>query len=300
MKYYTSKSLLTFLAVVAIACASIAQTMIVDKIVGKVGSELILLSELEDQYQYISKQQVGIGPDAKCGIMENLIAQKVIIYQAKVDSVEVSDEEVEAQLDYRFDNILRQMNGDEAFFKEYYGFTVAEMRDRVRDDQYQQILADKMQSKLIGEVTITPKEIEQFYNEIPQDSLPYLNAEVEISEIVINPQVNRQERLKALTIAQDIRAQIIEGAISFEEAARKYSSDGTAQKGGDLGFAKRGVYVPDFEAAAFQLTADEISEVVETEFGFHIIQLIERRGNAVHARHILITPEITPADEQKA
>jgi peptidyl-prolyl cis-trans isomerase SurA len=277
-----------------------AQSMIVDKVIAKIGSELVLLSDLEDQYQYIAKQQPGIGPDAKCGIMENLIAQKVIIYQAKLDSVEVTDAELDAQLDYRFESILRQMNGDEEFFKEYYGYTVSEMRDRVREDQKQQILAEKMQGSLIGSVTITPKEVEEFYNSIPADSLPFLNAEVEISEIVMAPQVNAEERQKTLEQITQVREDIIAGKISFEEAAKKYSSDGTASRGGDLGFAKRGVYVPAFEATAFQLKKDEISDIVETEFGFHIIQLIERRGNSIHVRHVLMSPKITPADEELA
>ena len=277
-----------------------AQSKVIDKVVAKVGSELVLLSDMEDQYQYLAKQQPGIGPDAKCGIMENLIAQKVIIYQAKLDSVEVTDAELDAQLDYRFESILRQMNGDEEFFKEYYGFTVSEMRDRVRDDQKQQILAERMQGTLIGSVTITPKEVEEFYNQIPTDSLPFLNSEVEISEIVMAPQVNNEERQKTLDQITQIREDIIAGKIAFEEAAKKYSNDGTAARGGDLGFAKRGVYVPAFEAAAFQLKKDEISDIVETEFGFHIIQLIERRGNTIHARHVLMSPKITPADEEKA
>lgn len=277
-----------------------AQPMVVDKVIAKVGSELVLLSDLEDQYQYIVKQEADVPREAKCNIMENLIAQKVIVYQAKVDSVEVSDAELDAQLDYRFESILRQMNGDEQFFKDYYGVTISEMRERVRDDQEQQILSEKMQGSLIGSVRITPKEVEEFYLSIPKDSLPFLNAEVEISELVMTPQVSDAERTKSLDKITQIKEDIINGTITFEEAAKKYSSDGSSAKGGDLGFAKRGVYVPPFEAAAFQLKKDEMSDIVETEFGFHIIQLIERRGNSIHVRHILISPKITSADEELA
>lgn len=294
----TGRALL--LSLTLLVAVSMQAQQVIDKVVARVGSELVLLSDLEEQFLYIDKQEGGVTPDYRCGIMENIIAQKVIIYQAQLDSVEVLPAELEAQLDYRFETILRQMNGDEAFFKDYYGFTVAEMRERVRDDQRQQILAEKMQGKLISEVSVTPKEVEAFYDRIPQDSLPFLNAEVEISELVIKPQVNAEQRQITLDRITQVLADIQMGDISFEEAAKKYSVDGSAKAGGDLGWAKRGVYVPEFEAAAFQLKKGEMSEVVETEFGFHIIELIERRGNSIHARHILMTPAITLQDEQKA
>jgi peptidyl-prolyl cis-trans isomerase SurA len=294
----TYRSLL--LSLTLLVAVSVQSQQVIDKVVARVGSELVLLSDLEEQFLYIDKQEGGVTPDYRCGIMENIIAQKVIIYQAQLDSVEVLPAELEAQLDYRFETILRQMNGDEAFFKDYYGFTVAEMRERVRDDQRQQILAEKMQGKLISEVSVTPKEVEAFYDRIPQDSLPFLNAEVEISELVVKPQVNAEQRQITLDRITQVLADLQLGDISFEEAAKKYSVDGSAKAGGDLGWAKRGIYVPEFEAAAFQLKKGEMSEVVETEFGFHIIELIERRGNSIHARHILMTPSITMDDEQKA
>jgi peptidyl-prolyl cis-trans isomerase SurA len=226
-----------------------------------------------------------------------MIDNKLIVYQAKIDSVEITDEEVESQLGYRFESVLQQMNGDEAFFQEYYGATVDEMKERYRDDQKHKILADKMQYKLISDIEITPKEVEKFYFAIPTDSLPYFKSEIEISEIIINPKVNDIERTIALTKANDIRNQIIAGSITFAAAASKFSQDpGSALREGDLGFAKRGVYVPEFEAAVFSLANDEISEVVETQFGFHVIQMIERRGNTVKARHVLIKPEITAND----
>lgn len=288
------------LSLVVLVAVHVQAQQVIDKVVARVGSELVLLSDLEEQFLYMDKQEGGITADYRCGIMENIIAQKVIIYQAQLDSVEVLPAELEAQLDYRFETILRQMNGDEAFFKDYYGYTVAEMRERVRDDQRQQILAEKMQSKLISEVSVTPKEVEAFYDRIPQDSLPFLNAEVEISELVIKPQVNAEQRQITLDRINQVLADIKAGDISFEEAAKKYSVDGSAKVGGDLGWAKRGIYVPEFEAAAFQLKKAEMSDVIETEFGFHIIELIERRGNSIHARHILMTPAITMEDEQKA
>ncbi len=281
---------------ILIASSIKAQPYLVDKVVARVGSEYILLSEIEDEYSYMAANNPKSNPEMKCEIIKNLIAQKLIVYQAKLDSVEVKDEEVETQLAYRFESILRQMNGDETFFKEYYGATVAEMKDRFREDQKQKLLAEKMQAKLIDNVTITPVEVMNFYNSIPQDSLPYLSSEVELGEIVMSPKINKTERQKSLDAMKDIKSRIEKGE-DFAALATKYSVDvESAKRGGDLGFAKRGIFVPDFEAAAFTLKPGEMSDIVETEFGFHLIQLIERKGNNIHARHILISPEITQED----
>lgn len=276
------------------------ETNLLDKVVAKVGSEYILNSEVEEEFSYASKQKPDLGEDAKCSILENIIEQKVIIYQAKLDSVEISEEEVETQLDFRFDAVLRQMNGDESFFKEYYGATVAEMKERYRDDQRQKLLAEKMQFDLMSSIEITPKEVEIFFKTIPFDSLPYFKSDIEFSEIVSTPTVNEAEKVKAFNKITDLRKRIVEGKEDFATLASKYSQDpGSAVRGGDLGFAKRGAYVPEFEATVYTLKKDEISEIIETEYGYHIIQLMERKGNSVKARHILIKPEITSEDLAK-
>ena len=190
------------IAFVCVSMLSIAQgPFLLDKVIAKVGSEYILLSELEGQYAYLKESNSEITEEAKCEIMENLIAQKIIVYQAKLDSIEISDDALEAQLDYRFQSILRQMNGDEEFFQTYYGATISEMKERYRENQLQQMLSERMQQKLISEVDITPKEVKDFFEQIPTDSLPYLNSEVEVSELVIKPQINNEERQKALGTA---------------------------------------------------------------------------------------------------
>ncbi|MBK9734967.1 MAG: peptidylprolyl isomerase [Saprospiraceae bacterium] len=291
-KYFT----LCLFSLGTLVCTE-AQGLLIDKVVAKVGSEYILLSEIEEEFSYARTKDPTISEDIKCVIMDNMIANKLVVYRAKIDSVEITEEEVETQLDYRFESILRQMNGDESFFKEYYGASIDEMKDRFRDDQRHKILAEKMQQKLISEVEITPAEVERFYNTIPSDSLPYFKSEMEISEIVMSPKVNQKERLKALEKITELRKKVVSGESKFEDVASKNSQDpGSALRGGDLGFAKRGVYVPEFEATVFALAKDEISEIIETEFGFHFLQLIERRGNSVRARHVLIKPEITKED----
>lgn len=296
------KNIITaFLLLSAFVANAQTQSYLIDKVIAKIGSEYILLSEVEDQYAYSISQDPSLDQNIKCQILDGLIAQKLIIYQAKLDSVQVLDQEVEAQLTLRFDNILRQMNGDEEFFADYYGAGVAEMKERYRDDQKQQILAERMQMKLINSVTITPEEVQAFYSAIPKDSLPFLDSEVELGEIVIKPAVNETQKAIAKTKLDEIRAKIVSEENSFEEMALKYSMDpGSGARGGDLGFAKRGTYVPEFEATVFGLKKDELSDVIETEFGFHIIKMLERRGNSVRARHILIKPDIMETDNQKA
>jgi peptidyl-prolyl cis-trans isomerase SurA len=286
--------LLALLTLTSVALT--AQSTVIEKVIAKVGGEFILLSDVESQYAYISESGQSLNESDKCQILEGIVAQKLMVYQAKLDSIFVSQDEVEAQLNFRFENVLRQMNGDEAFFQEYYGATVAEMKDRMRDDQEEQILSERMQSSLIQKVRITPSEVKEFFNSIPTDSLPYLNSEVEIGEIIFEPQVNEVERQKAVDKINSILEEI-KGGADFEELATKYSQDpGSAPKGGNLGFTKRGVFAPEFEAAAFSLEENEISDPVETTFGFHIIQNLKRRGNYVNTRHILIQPEITYDD----
>lgn len=273
---------------------------LIDKVIAQVGSELILLSDMETEYNYMKSMNQVPGDDAKCMILEQIMAQKLMITQAKIDSIEVSDEQVNSQLDLRMESILRQMGGDEELFRQYYGKTVAEMKMVYKDDIKNKILAESMQQELMSNITITPSEVVAFFNSIPTDSLPFFNSEVEISQILVTPKINDQEKEKALEKAQEIMKKIDAGE-DFKELAKKYSDDqGSAIKDGDLGWVKRGSFVPKFEAVAYGLKKNEISDIVETEFGFHIIQLIERRGNSIHARHILIKPTLTTADLTKS
>jgi len=299
MNTYISNVVICLLMIVS-TTMSAQKPYVLDKVVATVGNEYILYSDIEEEFSFAKTQDPSIDESAKCNIIDGLIAQNLIIHHAKLDSVEVTDEEVEAELDARFSNILRNMGNDENFFKEYYGATPAEMKERYRDDQKQVILAQRMQMSLISTVNITPEEVKEYFNGIPSDSLPYLDAEVEIGEIIIAPVVNSSERKKSLDLITSIKEKLDNGEATFEELAQQYSMDGSREKGGDLGFAKRGSYVPEFEAVAFTLEEGEISDIVETEFGFHIIKFVERRGLNVRVKHILIRPEITPADLELA
>lgn len=270
---------------------------IIDKIVGLVGNELVLLSEVEEQYALIKEQQSGNLPeDARCGILESLLGQGLLLHQAKLDSIEVADEEVEAQLNARIDQILAYMNGSVEQFEQYYGQSISDVKESFRGDLKNQLLTERMRQSILSGITVTPSEVKSFFNKIPTDSLPYFNSEVEIKEIVYKPKINNEERQKAIDKLQGLKARI-EAGEKFEELATIHSDDtGSAQVGGDLGVQKRGTFVPEFEAAAYSLEENEISSIVESEFGFHLIQLINRKGNSIHARHILVRPEITYND----
>ncbi|MFT5262983.1 MAG: peptidyl-prolyl cis-trans isomerase SurA, partial [Polaribacter sp.] len=270
---------------------------VIDKVVGVVGNELILLSDLEEQYNYMSEQQ-GVVPDNfRCSIMDNLLANGLLLSRAKLDSIPVTDEEVETQLTARFDQILNLMNGDPEQFQAYYGQTIPQMKEKMRNDLRNQMLVERMRESIISRIAVTPAEVRSFFEQVPTDSLPYFNSEVELAEIVFKPKVNEIENEKARAKLEEIKTRITEEDEDFAELAKLYSGDlGSGRAGGDLGWAKRGSYVQEFEAAAYNLEKDEMSGLVKTVFGFHLIQMLERRGNNIHLRHILIKPEITKTD----
>jgi len=279
--------------------AAQAQKQIIDKVIATVGSELILLSEVEEQYALTEANQGQLPPNARCVILDNLLTQNLLLNQAKLDSVLVTDEEVEVQLNARIERILSLMNNDTEQFEAYYGQSVDEVKERFREDLKAQILTERMRSQIMSNITVTPSEVKAFFEKIPTDSLPYFNSEVEIGEIVMEPEVNAEQRKMAIDQLSEIRRQIVEEGADFAEMASQYSEDGSARVGGDLGWTKRGAFVQAFEAAAYNLEQGEISDVVESEFGFHLIQLLGRRGNSINTRHILIKPEITDADLER-
>jgi peptidyl-prolyl cis-trans isomerase SurA len=291
-----NKLVLSF-AVTLIATAAYAQKEVIDKVIAHVGSEIVLLSELEEQYSLVSEKNAGLPPDARCLILDNILTSKLLINQAKLDSIEVTEAEVEAQLNARIDQILEYMGGDVSQFEDYYGQSVSEVKSSFREDLRNKLLSERMSNQVMVDISVTPSEVKAFFKRIPIDSLPYFNSEVEVGELVYKPQINREERQKAITKLENIRKQIVEGGEDFAELAKTYSDDfASARVGGDLGWTKRGKFVPEFEAAAYNLDEDEISEIVESPFGFHLIQLITRRGNTISTRHILVKPEITDAD----
>lgn len=298
MKKLIFNSIIVSLVIVISTSLQAQDTIILDKIIAKVGGEVIFHSDVEEQMAMMRERKTIPGDAERCLILESLMAQAMLVHYAKIDSVEVTDDQVESEIDSRMNQILSMMNNDRKMFQELYGQTVSEMREQVKEDMQRKLLADKMRSEIMTKVEVTPSEVVEFFNLIPVDSLPYFNAEVELAEIVIYPQVNPEERAKALKKINDIKDQLKAGA-DFGDLAKKYSDDGSARDGGNLGWTTRGNFVPEFEGAAFQLEKGQMSDVVESEYGFHIIQLIERRVNSINTRHILIRPRITDPDLEK-
>lgn len=289
------------ICLLSLSALSAQQKELVDKVVARVGDEYILLSEVEEQFAYAKDQKADLPADYRCMILDQILVNKILINQAKIDSLYPKDEELETQLNARFEKILDYMGGNEQQFIDYYGQTPGAMKEQMRDDMRDQLMGEKMRAKVIADISVTPNEVRTFFNNIPKDSLPYFNQEVEISEIVYKAKPNDVQKGLAKAKLADIREQIASGKMTFEELAKKFSQDpGSGREGGDLGWAKRGKFVPEFEAAAYKLEPGEMSQLVESEFGFHLIQMIERRGNTIHTRHILIKPEVTDDDYAEA
>lgn len=277
------------------------EAFILDKVVAQVGSEVILWSDVEEYYAYQKANYGKMPENARCGIIDNLMLKALLVSEAKLDTmIIVSEPEVEDNLNRRVEEILFMMNGDVTFFQEYYGKTVNEVKNDMREDLRDQLLSERMQSSIMRDIKITPAEVKTFFEKIPRDSLPYFQSEVEISEIIIHPEINDEERAKAMAKLEKLRDRYREGE-DFGLLAKNNSDDpGSARQNGDLGWQKRGAFVQEFEEAAYRLEPNEISPIVESAFGFHLIQLLERRGNSFKTRHILIKPEITDQDIELA
>lgn len=272
---------------------------VVEKIVAVVEDNIILKSDLD--LQIIQAKEAGyIGEeDVTCEILNQLIIDKVFVVQAGRDSIQVTNDEVDGELNRRLEYFISLFGSIEKL-EEYYGKTLFDLKEEFRDDIYQQLLSDRMQNSIFADLTITPNEVFDFFNKIPKDSLPYFNAEVEIGQIVIFAEPTLLQKQAAKEKAEKIRQDIINGS-DFGFQALLYSDDpGSATKDGELGYVKRGELVPEFEAVAYRLEGDEVSEVVETEFGYHIIQLIDKKGERINVRHILITPDIDNSNVETA
>jgi peptidyl-prolyl cis-trans isomerase SurA len=270
-----------------------------DKIAAVVGNSPILLSDIETQYAQYLVQGNQPNPDMKCRILQSLLTQKLLAQQAAIDSIEVKDDEVDNSVDRRMREMTQRAGGQEKL-EAFLGRSVIQYKDEIRPDMKEQMVAQKMQQHITEKVNVTPQDVKAYFDKIPKDSLPSFNKEIEVGEIVFQPKLSKEEKELYKQKAEELRERIKKGE-DFGTLARLYSQDpGSAPDGGDLGFADRSTFVKEFTANAFKLKAGEISPVFETDFGFHFLQVIERRGEQVHVRHILISPAITQASLDRA
>jgi len=291
------KKIIVLIALFCSVGAAMAQPALIDEIVAVVGSELILRSEVETQAEQMVQNGVATRGDfTLCRVLEDMIFQKMMLEQARFDSLPVTEAQVESELDRRMQYFIQQFGGRDKM-EEYLGKTVDQMKDEFRPSVKDQLLIQSMQGNITGKAKVTPSEVKDFFNAIPKDSLPYIPSEVQIGVITLEPPVREEEKQRVIKELNNIREQILNGS-KFSLKARIYSEDlGSAQNGGELGFMRREDLVPEFSGVAFGLKdPSEVSDIVESEYGFHIIQLIERRGEYANFRHILMRPKVYSDD----
>ena len=277
------------------------QSQVIDKIVAVVGKNIIMQSDIEEQYmQYRIQGGVkGSASSIRCKILEEQLFSKLMLNQAELDSIEVTNAQIDSEIDYRIRYYVNQLGSQEKLEK-YFNKTMAEIKEELREVIKNQKLIEEVQRKIVDGVSATPSDVREFYNSIPSDSIPMVSAQYEIAQLVKKPPITLDEKLAVKDKLYELRTRILKGE-RFSAIARIYSEDpGSAKKGGELGFHGRGEFAPEFEAAAFALKDGEISEVIETEYGFHIIQLIERRGDYINVRHILLTMKVSPEALEQA
>ncbi len=276
-----------------------AQKSTVDKIVAVIGGNPILLSDLNQQYTLYLNQGNPPDPSVKCYIVQQMLAQKLLKQQAEIDSIEVTEQEVDYELDRRMRAQIQRAGGQDNL-ERFLGKSLLQYKDEMRPDIKEQLISNKMQGKITENINVTPLEVKKYFESYHVDSLPDIGAEVEVGEVVFYPQLNKSEKQKFIDKIEALRLRIRSGE-DFGFLARTYSEDlASAVEGGDLGFFDRSQMVKEFTAVAFKLKAGEVSHVFESEFGFHILQVIERRGEQVHARHILVKSQFPEESLQRA
>lgn len=274
------------------------QSSLVDRVVATVGSSIILQSDVEMQYAQNLAQGMKADDDFKCYILQQLVTQKLLSQQAAIDSIEVGEAEVDDNLNRRMQTMVRQAGGKERL-EEFLNRSLLQYKEEMRPNIAEQLKAQRMQQTIVSTINVTPAEVKHYFESLDQDSLPYFNTEVEIGEVVIQPELTKEEKEQFRTKAEGYRQQVLNGS-DFGTVARLYSEDGSAPYGGELGFATRDSYVKEFSAMAFKLKEGDVSPVFETMFGFHFLQVLQRRGEEVNVRHVLIKKKPTNASLQRA
>lgn len=275
-----------------------AQTQVIDEVIAVVGNKPILRSELDVALAQLDPD-VTITNQIKCDVLKELIIQKMLVHQAEIDSLPVTDDEVNDRIENNIRYIERNMRSGDKLEK-YLGMSVPEYKKMIFPKVKEQMLKDKMLQKLQSEIKVSPKEVREYYNKIPKDSLPFMSSEVELAQIAIKPRYSKEALELAKEQVEELRQRIMNGE-SFIRLASIYSEDpGSKRNGGLLPEFGRGDMVPEFERAAFMLKKDSVSVIVETKYGFHLLKLINKRGERLLVRHILIRPKLIDTDLEQA
>ena len=293
------KKILTVFFLACLSCAAMAQDNVIDEIVWVVGDDAILRSDVESQRLYLQNEGQRLDGDPYCVIPEQMAIQKLYLNQAKIDSIEVGEGQIIQAADQWVNWAINQIGSREKV-EEYFGKKISQIKDERKDMIREQQVTDEMKRKLIGEIKLTPSEIRKFYNQLSKDSLPTIPTTVEVQIITFEPKIpfDVTDAIKARL--RDFTEQINSGKMEFSTLARLYSEDpGSAARGGELGFMTD--LLPEFANVAFNLSdSKRVSQIVQTEYGYHIIQLIEKRGNRINCRHILLKPKVSEKELTEA
>ena len=278
------------------------QDNVIDEVVWVVGDEAILKSDVESERLNAQYEGHKFDGDPYCIIPEQLAVQKLFLHQAAIDSIEVSEQEVIGQVERRTNWLIEQVGGSKEKLEEYYNKTSTQIREMLRENIRDGLTVQKMQQHIVGEIKITPAEVRRYFKDLPQDSIPFVPTQVEVQIVTLEPKIPLEEVERVKKTLRDYTDGINSGKMSFATYARFYSEDpGTARRGGELGFMGKGELVPEYANVAFNLQdPNKVSKIVETEFGFHIIQLIEKRGDRINTRHILLKPKVEEKDLEAA
>jgi len=289
-----NKVLIIFICICSVSFSAVAQDKL-EAILCIVGEELVLQSQLDAQKEQYLSSGMKASENTSCVLFEEIVLAKLLLAQAKVDSLEVSEDQVNQELDRRMRYFVSQFGSQERL-EEFYEKSVLEIKEEFHDDVKEQLIAQQMQSKVTSGVKITPAEVREFYSAIPDDSLPFINAEIEVAQIVKKAPVNQSEKDNVKLRLNELRDRVMAGE-DFGTLAYLYSEDpGSARENGELGYMARGELVPEFAAVAFDLAVGDVSKIVETQFGFHLIKAIDRRGQEMNLAHILLIPKVQTSD----
>ena len=285
----------------AMGMMAMAQDNIIDEVVWIVGDEAILRSEVEDERLRAQYEGTPIAGDPYCSIPEQLAIQKLFLHQAELDSIEVSESTVSAQVDMRMNYYISQIGSKEKM-EEYFRKTSSEIREEMMTSVRNQMIIQQMQSKLTEKIDPTPAEVRRFYNTLSADSIPMVPAQVEVQVLSIEPAVPLEETERIKARLREFTDRVHAGTADFSMLARLYSEDTeSAKRGGELGFVGKGQLVSEFADVAFNMNDPKrVSRIVQTEYGYHIIQLIEKKGERINCRHILLKPRVSYDDKQTA
>ena len=299
MKRIYRKGLCILIMLLSVVATANSQ-MLVESIAAIIGNEVVYLSDIENSVNDIRRggDRTPVD-DLRCRVFQELLISKLFLDQARIDSIEVNEETVEGDLNMRINEAIRQA-GSEKALEDYFKKSMIEIRRDIRKVMVEQQIVSEVQGKLSENLSITPNDVKRYFASIPKDSLPIIPARVQISIIQLDPPDNEENKAVARQKLLNIRSEILAGK-SFNVLAIMESEDpGTSSNGGEVGFKLRGELEKEYADAAFSLTKNTVSKIVETKYGFHIIQLIERKGDLVNSRHILIRPKVKPEEAEKA